>query len=149
MKKMENTTATTNATATTTKKLTKKDYFGMLSALVEKTSVDNKDAILDFIAHEVNLLEKKSTKKSSNVQKANEVILDTILTVLGELDKPVTVSDLLGDTRLEKYTLEEKGETKEVKMSGQKLSALITSLVKKGSVIRTVDKKKAYFAIAK
>ena len=35
-----------------------------------------------------------------------------------------------------------------VGLSGQKVSALLTSLKKEGKVVRTEDKKKAYFSVA-
>ncbi|AXF52421.1 MAG: hypothetical protein [Caudoviricetes sp.] len=146
---MMNTTVNTNA-AVTAKKLTKKDYFAALRKIVaDDSKCSQKDELLKFIDHEVEILNKKSEKKTSGIQKANEAISETILKVMGELNKPVTISELMEDSRLQTYEVEEKGEKKVVKMSGQKLSALMTNLKKAEKVLRTVEKKKAYFSLSK
>ena len=44
------------------KKVTKKEMFAKLYALVENSTADNKTDLLGFIDHEVELLEKKSSK---------------------------------------------------------------------------------------
>ncbi len=145
-----NTTATNNAA---TKKITKKEYFRSLSNLLEKIPADalkaentTLEALQGFIRREIELLDKKSgTKGNDALSKANVEITNTILKVLSELGKPVTISQLLEDSRLQSYKVGD--ETK--KMSGQKLSALMTLLKNSGQVVRTEEKKKAYFVLAK
>jgi hypothetical protein len=90
-----------------------------------------------FIDHEVELLDKKSSKTTMTAtQKENEGIKATILTVLSETNHPMTVSELMTDERLP--------------YSNQRISALLTLMGENGTkqVVRTVDKKKAYFTVA-
>lgn len=146
-------TNTTNMNATATAKnntkVTKKDYFNMLENLVRASNSPEKENLIKFIQHEIEQLNKKSTKKNSAIQQANENIISVILKVMGEFDRPVTISELLDDKRLQSYVVKEKDTEKTVKMSGQKLSALMTNLKKEERVIRTTEKKKAYFSLPK
>lgn len=132
-------------------KFTKKDYFRTIRGIVEAAELEitNKQDILAFIDHEVELLAKKSgTSKETKTQKANMVIMATIKEVLKDMGKPVTISELMEDARLATYEEEGKDGVKTVKMTNQKLSSLISKMVKAEEVIRTEDKKKAYFSLA-
>jgi translation initiation factor 1 (eIF-1/SUI1) len=135
----------TNTNTTKVVKVTKAQYFGMVRNIVESAETANKADILAFIDHEVELLQKKSNKSgNTKTQQANEAILDTIKTVLAETDKPVTISELMTDDRLKTYV--EGTETKT--MTNQKLSALVKKLCATNEVVRTEDKKKAFFSLA-
>jgi hypothetical protein len=128
-----------------TVKVTKRDYFNMVAKIVEASDTANKADILAFINHELELLQKKSNKSgNTKTQVANEKIYVTIKEVLADLNKTVTISELMVDTRLQTYV--EGDETKT--MTNQKLSALVAKLVKTGEVVRTEDKKKAFFSLA-
>lgn len=118
-------------------KVTKKDYFAMVRAIVEKTEVDNKADIIAFIDHEVELLNKKSAKNGTTKnQQANLEIMETIKTELAKMDNPVTISELMANSEeMNKYT-------------NQKLSALLKKLVDANEVVKTIDKKKSYFSLA-
>lgn len=130
-------------------KMTKKDWFAEVTKIVEKSDVENKADVLAFINHEVKLLEKKSERSAvSKTQKANLVTMNTIKDVLRTLDKPVTISELMEFDALKVYTEETKDGEREVKMTNQKLSSLVKKLVDAKEVVRTEEKKKAYFAIA-
>ena len=107
------------------KKMTKKQYFGVLLELVQ----GNED-LENFINHEIELLEKKAssgTKTKNQVE--NESIKVEIVNALVELDRAVTVSELM---------------TK-VAYSNQKLSALLKQLVEENKVERIEDKRRTYF----
>ncbi len=125
----------TNANANV--KVTKKDYFAMVRAIVEKTEVDNKADIIAFIDHEVELLNKKSAKNGTTKnQQANLEIMEAIKTELAKMDNPVTISELMAKSEeMNKYT-------------NQKLSALLKKLVDSNEVVKTIDKKKSYFSLA-
>ena len=57
-----------------TKKITKREMFAMVSTVVEKAEVENKAEMLKFIEHEIELLEKKSSKSGqSKPQKEIEI----------------------------------------------------------------------------
>ena len=116
------------------KKVTKKEMFAKLYALVENSTADNKTDLLGFIDHEVELLEKKSSKITlTATQKANLEVIEVIKEVLA--DKPnSTVSELIKDERLSAYT-------------NQKISALLTKLIDGGEVERSTNKKVSRFAL--
>lgn len=131
-------------------KITKKEYFAIVKDIVEASGADNKADIVAFLDHEVELLNKKSGKsKATPTQAANAVTLNVIKEVLGELDKPVTITELLTDVRLQSYTETTKDGEKVIAMTNQKLSSLMKKLVDTDEVVRTEEKKKAYFSLPK
>lgn len=114
-------------------KMTKREYFAILTDMVEVSEVANKADVLGFIAHEVELLDRKSAKSGqTKTQKENVAVKENIKAALAEFGKAVTVSEIM---------------TK-VDLSNQKISALLRQMVKAGEVVRTEEKKKAYFALA-
>jgi protein-disulfide isomerase len=119
-------------------KMTKRDYFALINQVVASADVADevKESIKAFTAHEVELLDKRHAKSGqTKTQKENVAVMDTIKAVLSEQDSAVTISELMKDSRLVDY-------------SNQKLSALLKKLVAANEVIRTEDKKKAFFSIA-
>lgn len=136
-------------TNNTTTKVTKKDRFAEVRAIVEASSVENKADLLAFIDREVELLAKKSgSGKETKSQKANNIIMDTILEVLAEKTAPVTIGELMEDARLSSYTEETKdNETVNKPMTNQKLTSMVTKLLNAKKVVRTENKKKAYFSL--
>jgi hypothetical protein len=121
-----------------TKKMTKKEMFTMVAKVVENSTVENKAEMLEFIEHEVKLLEKKNSKTGqTKTQKENEVLMIQLLEALAEFDKPVTVSEFMKESSHEIATL-----------SNQKLSALFKKLVDSQKVVKTIEKKKSYFSVA-
>ena len=120
-----------------TKKITKKEMFTMVAKVVENSEVTNKAEMLEFIAHEVELLEKKNSKTGqTKTQKENEVLMVQLFEALSEFDKPVTVSEFMKESNHEIATL-----------SNQKLSALFKKLVDSDKVVKTVEKKKSFFSV--
>ena len=121
-----------------TKKITKKEMFAMVAKVVENSEVTNKAEMLEFIAHEVELLEKKNSKTApTKTQKENEVLMAQLLEALAEFDRPITVSELMKESSHEVATL-----------SNQKLSALLKKLVDTQKVVKSTEKKKSYFSLA-
>ena len=73
------------------KKMTKRDYFGELKKLV----ADRTD-LVEFIDHELELLDKKaSSSKMTKTQVENEGLMENILEKMVELGSPITVTDLV------------------------------------------------------
>lgn len=69
-------------------------------------------------------------------QKKNEILKETILEVLTRYEEPKQVKDLIAENEeLASYT-------------GQKISALITQLVKAEKVVKVIDKKASKFQLA-
>ena len=119
------------------KKMTKKEYFAVLAEVVANSDMENKEGALAFIAHEVELLEKKSAKSGqTKTQKENAEILVKIKAELAEVSKAVTITEL------------QAASAEMAQYSNQKLSALLKKLVESGEVVKTTEKKKSYFAVA-
>ena len=114
-----------------TKKMTKRDYF---NAILSKYPLT--DAEKDFVKHELELLEKKNSaeKKPTAQQVANDGIKSAILA---------------GMTPNRLYTITEiQKEIPEcAELSNQRVSALIRQMVG-NEIVRTEDKRKAYFSLA-
>ena len=69
-------------------------------------------------------------------QKKNEILKETILEILTRYEEPKQVKDLISENEeLSEYT-------------GQKISALMTQLVKAEKVVKVIDKKASKFQIA-
>ena len=69
-------------------------------------------------------------------QRKNEILKETILEVLARYEEPKQVKDLISENEeLTEYT-------------GQKISALITQLVKAEKVVKVADKKVSKFQLA-
>lgn len=124
------------------KKITKKDNFMEIRALIVKSEMleDNKkEQYLTFIDHELKLLDKKASSKSSskNTEEQKE-LMTKIVNALAEIGEPVTISDL------------QKKNEEMATYSNQKLSAMLKKLVdNEKTVIKTIDKKKSFFSLAK
>ena len=69
-------------------------------------------------------------------QKKNEILKETILEVLTRYEEPKQVKDLIAENEeLSSYT-------------GQKISALMTQLLKAEKVVKVIDKKASKFQLA-
>lgn len=115
------------------KKMTKRDYFNELLAIAE---VKENKAMVDFINHELELLDKKNASKSNSMtkeQKANENLKNQIIEEM-EQGKRYTISDMLKELACCK------------ELTNQKVSALVRQLVAEGKVVRVEEKRKAYFS---
>lgn len=115
------------------KKMTKRDYFNELLAIAE---VKTNKAMVDFINHELELLEKKNASKSSaetKTQKENATIKEKLLAEM-ETGKRYTISEM------------QKELSCCAELTNQKISALVRQLIAEGKVVRVEDKRKAYFS---
>lgn len=129
-------------------KITKKEYFAIVKGIVEASEAENKADIVAFLNHEVELLDKKSSKsKVTPTQVANMATLNVIKEVLADMGKPVTITEMMSDTRLQSYTETAKDGNHLIIMTNQKLSSLVKKLVDTREVVRTEKKKKAYFSL--
>lgn len=113
-----------------TNKITKKEMFNKIKALVK----DNAEMVA-FLDHEIELVEKKNSakKKPTKAQLENANIKDNILNAMAN-DKAYTVSEII--------------ELVDLEISNQRASALLTQLVNDNKIVRSVDKRKAYFTKA-
>lgn len=118
-----------------TEKMTKKKWFAVIREIVEASNYSEKEGALAMIDNEIYLLNKKSDKATlTKTQTENLAITETIREVLADAENPMTVTEMMKDSRLEEY-------------SNQKLSALLKKLVDAKEVVKTTEKKKSYFSL--
>lgn len=117
-------------------KMTKKDFFNRLLEVLDGADLEDKTELQEFVAHEKELLEKKaSSKKPTAKQKENEELVEVIYTALKNAGKALTITDL--------QNLSPALST----LENQRISALLKKLVDGERVVKTYEKKKAYFAV--
>lgn len=119
----------------TNAKLTKKDKFDMVLALIP---AENK-MLVDFIKHEIELLDKKasgSDKAKAKKNAENEKLKADLLVALAEYGKPVTVTEF-----------HDKSPSTVATLSVSKLTSLLTSLKADGKVVRTEIKKRPFYSV--
>lgn len=115
--------------------MTKREMFVAIANVAE---VASNEEMMNFINHEIELLDNrkgKGSKGMTKTQKENEGIKELILATLTEIGEKATVSDLVATDALNGY-------------SNQKISALLRQLVASGQVEKTMEKKKAFFSLA-
>lgn len=114
----------------TEKKMTKREYINRIMTYAH-------DEDKAYLENELALLDKKASaeKKPTAVQVANEGIKAAIVGAM-EANTLYTVTDI-------QKSVAECGE-----LSNQRVSALLRQLVESGAVVRTEDKRKAYFSLA-
>jgi hypothetical protein len=115
------------------KKPTKRDNY---NALLGIPAVSGNPALVDFINHEIELLDKKnaSEKKPTAQQTANDGIKTAILDNMVSGTK-YTITDII-------KTVPECAE-----LTNQRVSALVRQLISDGLVTRVEEKRKAYFIL--
>lgn len=120
-------------TNTTTRKPTKRDNF---TALLKLSEVKADPKLVEFITHEIDLLDRKNTvdKKPTATQVANEGI-------------KADIKAFLDAHKGEKYTVSAlmKSVPAIADASNQKVSSLVRQMVIDGLAERIEDKRKAYF----
>ena len=120
------------------KKLTKMNKFEMVMEILVNGEFDNKDLLIEFVQHEMDLLARKNStgtvRKPSKTQLENEKYVAMIEEML--LDQaPRTISDIQSENEIF------------AEMTNQKMSALLKKLVDSQKVVKFVEKKKTYFQI--
>lgn len=113
-------------------KMTQRDYF---NEVVELAKANGRDDLVEFAKGRIAVLDKKAeNKKPTKTQEENVAIKNEIASVLTSEGATVTEiqskSEMLGG------------------LSNQRVSALLRQMIADGAVVKTVDKKKSYFALA-
>ena len=114
--------------------MTKRENFAEL----RKLAVASKnEELVAFIDHEVELLNKKNSYKSTKPTKTQRENEDLKVVLVGAMSaEPMTISDI------------QDADATLGALSNQKISALLTQLIEDGKVVKSVVKRKAYFALA-
>jgi len=123
-------------TNTSNRKPTKRDHFNALLAI--PAVAENAD-LVDFINHEIELLDKKNTaeRKPTAKQVENAGFKSDILTWM-EDGVQYTSADIAKGVP----AIADAG------ISANRVTAMLTQLVNDGKVVRTVDKRKSYYSLA-
>lgn len=119
------------------KKMTKREKFEMLKGLV----ADN-EMLVEFINHEIELLNKKKSNGNAKANEKMEKSVEVVCNALAMADRAMTVGELIAENDFSEL----KNELNDV--TPQKVSAMLKKLVDSGRVERFTDKKKTYFKIA-
>ena len=114
-----------------TNKKTKRDLF-----LEVREVVAGNEELVAFVDHELELLDKKASTKSTKVNDEQIALMDKIINALNEIGRSVTISEL------------QKENAEMAEYSNQKLSAMLKKLVDNKQVTKIIDKKKSYFTTA-
>ena len=121
------------------KKMTKKEMFVQIL-----NNYDLKADEIDFINHEIELLEKRNSNGGDKKPTAKQ---------LENADLKTAILDFLADNTDDKFTITDMWKKIPVlaenpEMSNQRISAIVNQLKKENLVVRVEDKRKAYFSIA-
>ena len=117
------------------KKMTKKETINLLiDVLMGNKEVEDTQMFIDFLIHERELLERKSSNSGqTKTQKENEILKEKIVETLKELNKFSTITEI------------QNANTELADLSNQKISALLKQLVDSNIIEKVIEKKKAYF----
>jgi hypothetical protein len=118
----------------TTKKMTHKDYF---TALLEMPEVMNYPGMTEFIEGRITALEKKASapKKESEADKVKSGIKADVLAFLSANEgKKFTVTQMMKQV-----------PNLPADISNQRLTSLVTQMVRENEVDRVVEKRVSYF----
>ena len=117
------------------KKMTKKETIDLLiDVLMGNKEVEDVQIFIDFLTHERELLERKSSNSGqTKTQKENEILKEKIVETLKELNKFSTITEI------------QESNAELADLSNQKISALLKQLVDTNVIEKVIEKKKAYF----
>jgi len=122
-----------------TKKITQKEMYTALVKFVvgEDTDVST-DEMIEFLNGRIDALDKKTAnRKPTKVQKENVALKEIIMSVL--TNEGATVSEI--QTRDERISPASE-------ISNQKVTSLLTQLIKEDKVVKTIEGKKSLYRLA-
>lgn len=119
--------------------MTKKEMFADIINLAEgRPTTATHVEIVEFASHEIELLEKKSAtpKKPTATQVENESFKSTLVEFFSGADSAKSIKEI-------------QSEVPEVaQLSNQRITHLLTDLVKNGTLTKTYEKKVPYYSLA-
>lgn len=115
------------------KKMTKKEMWSLILVFLNAAEAD--ETLIAGVEHEIELLDRKGSKKSVNATKVAEqnAAIALIADVLADATEPMKATPI-GDAA--------------GGMGVQRASAMLKKMVEAGTVVRTEDKGVAYFTLA-
>lgn len=119
--------------------MTKKEMFAEIINLAEgKPTTATPVEIVEFASHEIELLERKSAtpKKPTATQVENESFKSTLVEFFSNANEKKSIKEI-------------QSEVPEVaQLSNQRITHLLTDLIKNGTLTKTYEKKVPYYSIA-
>jgi len=113
--------------------MTKKEMYAEI-----RNAVINNEEMVAFIDHEIELLNRKggSSKKPTKTQVENDAYKATIVEYLTTVDAPKTIKDM-------------QVEIADISgLTNQRITHMLTDLVKAGTLVKEYVKKTPYYSIA-
>lgn len=113
--------------------MTKKEMFSAI-----RNAVISNEEMVAFIDHEIELLDRKSTapKKPTKTQVENDAFKATLVTYLATADAPKTIKEMQAEI------------ADFADLTNQRITHMLTDLVKAGTLTRDYIKKVSYYTIA-
>lgn len=115
--------------------MTKKEMFALAIEYASTIDTDEARNVIEGLKHEIELLSRKRSD-NSKAKAESDARAEKVYNALAEMDRPVTISELLSltsDEEVASYT-------------NQRVSALMRKLNER--VVKTMNKGKAYFTVA-
>ena len=114
-------------------KMTQVQYFEEIVALAK---ANGRDDLVEFAEGRITAIKEKSANRKPTANQQENVEFKAVILEVLDTEKGLTVSEIMAaDERLTGLT-------------NQRVTALLTQLVKAEKVFRTVDKKKAFYTLA-
>lgn len=118
--------------------MTKTELFKNAIAVIETSSAENKAELIKGLNHEVELLQRKAStpRKPTKTQQENEGFKSAIVEYLTKADTLKTIKEM--QSEIEGFS----------ELSNQRITHMLTDLVKNGTLTKTYEKKVPYYSIA-
>ena len=117
--------------------MTKRENFEVLKAMVAETAMENQADLLAFIDHEIELLDSRKSKSSARKSADHSEIQGQITEAIAAIGRPAQVGEIVRE--IETAT--------GIHYESQRVSGQLTLMKKVGTVVRTEEKKKAFFSL--
>ena len=117
-----------------TTKITKRDYFAELATLVNDYAADDrKDALNDFITHEIEMLEHRAATARTRKAEKDDEVMSAVMDALTGAEDFMTIGDVVAKInndditaakvqyRLAKLTKDGMAESTDVKVGGNRI----------------------------
>ena len=119
--------------ATTVKTPTKREMFTLIAT---KNAEDT--SIVEFCNKQIALLDAKSSKVDTKKTEEQRAVMDMVIAVLCNSEKPMKCSEIMKAVNL----------ANETDFTLPKISAMCKKLIESGEVVKTTEKKDTFFALA-
>ena len=114
-------------------KITKREVITMM---LSDETIKHNEMYVTYLEHELELLDnKKANKKATKNQEENVGYMKTILGVLAQSEKGLTVTEIM------------KSDDELSELSNQRVSALLRKLIDEDKVVRATEGRRAIFSV--